>query len=407
MDRSVEFLYKIFFIFYLLFNNLSILRIFDSIKFAVFYLLKKDTKYPSYLIEYENKIAILNNKKFSLSFSSGTQAFESLLQALNIKDGKFGTANIIFPSIFSVLTRHVKSENLKLLKCDENLKIDIDTDFEKIKSLDYLLITFAYGYPYNSELIDKIFSINDKIILIYDLSHCQGYSSKNLNYNNQIHYFFSTQGTKAISTGEGGIVSTEDFYIYKKMIINSHLNRINYNLKLSDKETLAIKIGLLSKSRMSPLGAISGLNDLFYLKRRNKILRKKFVIFYNEFSNSGKIRFPTIDNFEELTGFHYGIPFIVNPELTDVQKNTLILQIKKYFKILKYNWLSNHNLEKLTKSENYKKFKNYDFDFLSLDQDFKNDEIFNNLYFIDLNYVKVLPKKILQILAKKTTLLIK
>jgi len=31
----------------------------------------------------------------------------------------------------------------------------------------------------------------------------------------------------------------------------------------------------------------------------------------------------------------------------------------------------------------------------------------NNLYFIDLNYVKVLPKKILQILAKKTTLLIK
>ena len=407
MDRSVNLIYKICSLFYLLFYNLSILRILNSIKLAVFYLLKKDTKYPPYLIEFENKISILNNRKYTLSFSSGTQAFESLIKSLNVSDKIFGTTNIIFPSIYSVLTRYIRSENIKILNCNENLKLDLDKNIEQIKRLDYLLLTFAYGYPYNFELVNKIFSINDKIILIYDLSHCQGYTDKSFNYKNQIHYFFSTQGSKAISTGEGGIVSTDDYFIYKKMILNSHLNRINKDFKLSDKENLAIKIGLLPKSRMSPLGAISGLNDLFYLKRRNNKLRKKTFILYDEFSYSDKISFPKIDKFDELSGFHFEIPFLINSELSEVQKNTLLTQLKKYFKILRYNWLSNNNLEKLTKNENLKKFENYDFDFLNLDQDFKDHKIFENLYFIDLNCIKILPSKIVQIFARKTMLLIK
>ena len=89
---------------------------------------------------------------------------------------------------------------------------------------------------------------------------------------------------------------------------------------------------------------------------------------YDEFSNSDKISFPKIDKFDELSGFHFGIPFLINSELSEVQKNTLLTQLKKYFKILRYNWLSNNNLEKLTKNENLKKFENYDFDFLNLDQ---------------------------------------
>ena len=108
-----------------------------------------------------------------------------------------------------------------------------------------------------------------------------------------------------------------------------------------------------------------------------------------------------------MSGFHFGIPFLINSELSEVQKNTLLTQLKKYFKILRYNWLSNNNLEKLTKNENLKKFENYDFDFLNLDQDFKDHKIFENLYFIDLNCIKILPSKIVQIFARKTMLLIK
>ena len=49
------------------------------------------------------------SKKYTLSFSSGTQGFESLIKALNLNDKKVGTSNIVFPSIFSVLTRYVKN----------------------------------------------------------------------------------------------------------------------------------------------------------------------------------------------------------------------------------------------------------------------------------------------------------
>ena len=112
-----------------------------------------------------------------------------MIKSLNVSDKIFGTTNIIFPSIYSVLTRYIRSENIKILNCNENLKLDLNKNIEQIKRLDYLLLTFAYGYPYNFELVNKIFSINDKIILIYDLSHCQGYTDKSFNYKNQIHYF--------------------------------------------------------------------------------------------------------------------------------------------------------------------------------------------------------------------------
>ena len=138
-----------------------------------------------------------------------------MIKSLNVSDKIFGTTNIIFPSIYSVLTRYIRSENIKILNCNENLKLDLDKNIEQIKRLDYLLLTFAYGYPYNFELVNKIFSINDKIILIYDLSHCQGYTDKVLIIKTK-YIILALVGSKAISTGEGGIVSTDDYFIYRK-----------------------------------------------------------------------------------------------------------------------------------------------------------------------------------------------
>ena len=139
--------------------------------------------------------------------------FESLIKSLNVSDKIFGTTNIIFPSIYSVLTRYIRSENIKILNCNENLKLDLDKNIEQIKRLDYLLLTFAYGYPYNFELVNKIFFINDKIILIYDLSHCQGIQIKVLIIKTKYIIFLALK--QKLSTGEGGIVSTDDYFIYE------------------------------------------------------------------------------------------------------------------------------------------------------------------------------------------------
>ena len=388
MKTKIKFLYKFFYIINFIFYNLSISKIISIIKVLFYYLLKKDTKYPSYLIKYENSISNLNKKKYTLTFSSGTQAFESLLKSLYIKDKKIGTGSIVFPSIFGVILRYIDLNNLRILSCNKDLVIDVNENYEIIKNLDYLVITFGYGYPYNDSLINKIFEINNSITLIYDLSHCQGYSDIKNKYNHQVHYFFSTQGSKAISTGEGGIVSTDSYVIYKKMMLNSHINRMDNILNLSEKEKIAMKIGVLSKSRLSPLGAISGLNDLHLLKKNNKILREKIAIIYKEFEKIDKVYLPKVYNFDNLTGFHYGIPFLLNPKLSEIQKKETLLQIKKYFRVLNYNWLSEYNLKKLIQNDNFKKFQNYNFDFLQSDQNFEDNEILENLYFIDLNDIK-------------------
>ena len=170
---------------------------------------------------------------------------------------------------------------------------------------------------------------------------------------------------------------------------------------------MALKVGLLSKSRMSPIGAVSGLNDIYYLKKKNKILRNKTHILYEELSNINKISFPKISNLENLSGFNYGIPFIINSELKENQKKDVISQVKKYFIVRKYNWLTTDNLKKLKDVENFKKFHNYNFDFLSISDDEEDDKIISNIYFIDLNYIKTLPNFIIKIFAKKTKFLIK
>ena len=407
MQTKIKFLYKFFYIINFILYNLSISKIISFIKIIFYSVLKKDTKYPSYLNKYENNVSNLTKKKYTLTFSSGTQAFESLIKSLDTKDKKIGTGSIVFPSIFGVMLRYADLDNIRLLSCNKDLMIDINDNYEIIKSLDYLIITFGYGYPYSDDLINKIFEINDTITLIYDLSHCQGYSDKRNKYNQQIHYFFSTQGSKSISTGEGGIVSTDNYDVYKKMMFNSHINRMESSLNLSEKEKIAMKIGVLSKSRLSPLGAISGLNDLYFLKKNNKIIRKKITIIYKEFEQIDKIYLPKVNNFEDLTGFHYGIPFLINPKLSEIQKKETLLHIKTYFRVLNYNWLSEYNLKKLIQNDNFKKFQNYNFDFLESDKNFENNEILGNIYFIDLNYIKFFPKILIKIFIKKIQSLIK
>ena len=43
---------------------------------------------------------------------------------------------------------------------------------------------------------------------------------------------------------------------------------------------------------------------------------------------------------------------------------------------------------------------------LGIYQDYTNDKIFENLYFIDLNFIKILPNIVIKTLSKKLLLLI-
>ena len=55
------------------------LRFFTSIKVGFYVLLNNISKYPSYVLKFENLVSKKFNSKYTLTFSSGTAAFYSAI----------------------------------------------------------------------------------------------------------------------------------------------------------------------------------------------------------------------------------------------------------------------------------------------------------------------------------------
>jgi len=171
--------------------------------------------------------------------------------------------------------------------------------------------------------------LNKKLILIEDISHAQGAIINNKMAGTLGEgSFMSMQGDKAINAGEGGIVFTNSEHVYNRLIYLSHLNR---KTSKNNNINLLSKIGFIGKGRMNPLGAITALSDIKNLQKRNKIIREKIKIIYESLKDLKNFHAPKIDNYENIGGFHFGIPFFCDLEI-------LLNDFKSKFKIVKYNW---------------------------------------------------------------------
>ena len=344
-------------------------------------LLKKNTRYPQYLLNFEKKVSDYFGSKYALSFSNGTTACTALLYALGVKkNNKVIISKLTFPSIISSILR-IGAIPI-YLDFDKNLQIKFDTNNKLIQEADFILITHAYGITQDYDKINTIRKINSKIILIEDISHAQGAKNNNKLVGTEgLGSFMSMQGDKAISAGEGGVVITNSEEVYNRMFYLSHLNRKNLN---NDKINSLSRIGLIGKGRMNPLGAISAISDIKNLKKRNNILIEKIKILYTELKYFEEIDIPVINNYNNLGGFHYGVPFFCYSE-------KIINKLKNNFNILGYNW------PYLDLNENFQDPEK----FLELiyKQDFKIDNIYgksndirDNLYFFELKELMSLTK---------------
>lgn len=352
---------------------LSLNNIFASIQYFFYSLIGQNTRYPKYLLKFEYQAAKFFNTKYSLTFSNGTTALNTILYSIGVKkNSKILISKLSFPSVISSILRIGAVP--QYLDFDHNLQIALPDEL-KIKNSQYLLITHAYGIPQKISTIKKFLSINPSLIIIEDISHAQGAKVEN-NFVGTLGdvSFMSMQGDKAISAGEGGLALTNKEEIYNKLIYLMHLNRSNKN---NTSMNLLSKVGFLGKGRMSPLGAISASKDLKNLNKRNKILRKKFQIIYCGLNAIEEISFPIIDNFENIGGFHYGFPFFT--------KSSKILKfLKKNFYITNYNW---PNLDKNEKFNNPEKFLELIYNSTpNIDDVFKkSNDLRDELYFFDLS----------------------
>lgn len=176
-------------------------------------------------LKFEDEFSKYHNKRYGIVTSSGTSALHSLFNAINLKENDEIICPIytFFATISPIFQTGAKPV---FVDCDATGNIDYRKIEEKItRNTKAIIVTHMWGYPCK---MDEIRRIADKynIYLLEDCSHAHGgsYKGKKLGEWGDAAAF-SLQGNKIITGGEGGIIITNDKYIYKNCIMLGHYNK--------------------------------------------------------------------------------------------------------------------------------------------------------------------------------------
>lgn len=170
-----------------------------------------------FVAEFENKMASQVNRKFGIAVSNGTAALEIAVKALGITKGD----EVIIPT-FTIISPASAITNVGAIPV--LVDSDIDTwnmDVNQIESkitskTKAILVVHIYGLPVQ---MDEILSIAKKynLLVIEDAAemHGQTYKGEQCGSFGDIS-IFSFYPNKHITTGEGGMIVTNDLTLTEK-----------------------------------------------------------------------------------------------------------------------------------------------------------------------------------------------
>ena len=217
---------------------------------------------------FEKEFSKKVNRKFSIAVSNGTAALEIAIKALDIKKGD----EVIIPN-FTIISNAIavikQGATPIVVDCDlNNWNIKIEDIEKKInKRTKALIVTHIYSFANDMDKILKICKKN-KIFLIEDAAEVIGlkYKDKYCGSFGDISTF-SFYANKQVTTGEGGMISTNNVKLNDKC-------RSLRNLCFGTKERFNHDdIGW--NYRITNIQASLGISQL---KRLNSIVKKKMQI---------------------------------------------------------------------------------------------------------------------------------
>lgn len=266
--------------------------------------------------EFEDKVANYVGAKYAVAVSNGTAALHMACFAAGIKDGD---EVIVSPMTFAASANAVLYCGGTPVFADiDPVTYNIDPDRIEEKITDKTKAIIPVDFSGQSVDMDRIKEIADKhdLIIIEDAAHALGSEYKGRKIGSQSDMVeFSFHPVKPITTAEGGIVTTNDEELYKKMMIfRTHgitreqevLNEnhgpwyyeqqhLGYNYRLTDVQSA------LGTSQMNKI------ND--FITRRREIVEQ-----YNEaFKDLKEIVTPSEAEFSD-SGWHIYV-IKVKPEL--------------------------------------------------------------------------------------------
>lgn len=250
--------------------------------------------------EFEEKFSKYAGRKYGVAVSSGTAALEAAMGAVGLKSGD----EVIMPSftIISCALAVVNYGGIPVFVDSEEETWNIDTDkIEKkiTQKTKAIMAVHIYGHPCD---MDKILKIARKhnLLVIEDAAEAHGaeYNGKKCGCLGDIS-IFSFYANKIISTGEGGMVLTDDKNYFEKANVLRNL--------AFGKEKRFIHTDIARNYRMTNLQAAVGVAQLKNIEKLVKIKRENAELYTKLLKNIKGLKLPTEKEYAKNVYWMYGI----------------------------------------------------------------------------------------------------
>lgn len=292
--------------------------------------------------EFEKSFAKYVNSKYAIACATGTAALHMACQSLNIKKGdNLVTTPITF--VASANCGEFLGANTFFSDIDnKNFCID-PISLEKVlkkKKISLVVVVHMSGH---SADMKKIFYLKKKygFKLIEDSCHALGGKYKDKKVGSCFYSDISTfsfHPVKPITTGEGGMITTNNEKIYKKLLkLRTH--GIHKNSKEFSNKSMAFdKNGKKNiwYYEMSELGYNYRITDIqaalgkSQLKKINKFFkaRNKIAKLYNKgFSKNSLIQTPEVSN--DVKHAYHLYTILINFKKLKKTKNEVMMNLKR------------------------------------------------------------------------------
>lgn len=224
-----------------------------------------------YIDRFEQEFATFCQSKYAVSVSNGTVAIHLALVALGIGEGD----EVIMPDLSFIATANaVLHANATPIFVDidpYNLCLD-PTKIEAAitKNTKAILPVHLYGHPADMLTINKI-AKKHKLIVIEDAAEAHGSTINNKRVGSWGKCAtFSFYGNKNLTTGEGGMITTDDEELYLKC------RHLRDHAMSKEKRYWHTEVGY--NYRMTNLQAALGCAQLsrvdYFMKRRKEIFEQ-------------------------------------------------------------------------------------------------------------------------------------
>ena len=255
--------------------------------------------------EFEEAFADYIHARYAVSFSSGTAALHGAAFAADLGPGD---EVITTPMTFCATANSVLYQGSKPVFadiCPDTLNIDPDQIARRITPRTKVILPVDYsGHPADLDAIQAL-AEHHRLVVIEDACHAMGAEYRGQRVGKISHLtVFSFHPVKHITTGEGGMVTTDDAELARRLrTFRNHGISSDARQRQAERQWYYEMVALGYNYRLSDIGCALGLSQL--RKVEKNLARRRQIVqqYYAAFEDMPGIIPPT-ERAEVLSAWH-------------------------------------------------------------------------------------------------------